>query len=170
MTAFLDRLLAEVCEDARTIVRRAIESRTLRRSLDCVRDRQARVPTIRLTVPQYWAIYYHDGRGPVTARPGKFLVYFRSIEDDPRVRGGLDYPVRATQIRRLALSVEEFKELRKQGKLIVRKKVGATRPRPFYERLRNFQARVAPKIQRRFRSHVQQELADALDLKITAEL
>jgi hypothetical protein len=41
----------------------------------------------RITVPQYWAVYYHEGRGPVHARAGGLLCFFPDRKDDPRLQG-----------------------------------------------------------------------------------
>lgn len=165
---FIRALLRELCERARRDTLPRIESKTLRDALRCRDDLTARVPTVKLTIPHYWAVYYHDGRGPITARRGKFLVYFQSIEDDPRVQGGRSYPERASQIRRLNLSRDEFTRLRKQGKLVVRRSVGPQRGRPFFAKLEGFQGRAAPIVRRRFSGHVKAQLADVL--KATASV
>ena len=60
---------------------------------------------------QYWAEILHDGRGPIEAPPGKLLVYFPNIANDPRVPlgvGGLpDYPDRPSDI--VSLTKDQFK-------------------------------------------------------------
>lgn len=73
-------------------------SRTLRQSMTVVRFSSGRVA---IFVPQYWAQFFHDGRGPIQARPGKHLVFWLKDfrEQDPRIAGG--FPVRVTDIKRL---------------------------------------------------------------------
>lgn len=83
----------------------------------------------------YWALYYHDGRGSIRARPGKFLVFFRDPDDDPRISGtARDYPRRAAENRRLRLSKAEFRSLLKSKRLIATKRVGPASAHPFFER------------------------------------
>ena len=82
----------------------------------------------------YWAIYYHDGRGPINARPGRFLVFFRNPDDDPRIGGARrDYPRRASDIRPLQLSRGRFTQLLREGRMVATKRVGPAEPHPFLE-------------------------------------
>lgn len=127
---------------AQLTVGRAIESRTLRAALERTRVEDTDSKTVEsiLTVPHYWAVYYHDGRGPIVAKRGKFLVWFRSIDDDPRVASG--HPVRATDIRKLRLSKTEFRRLHKAGKLIIAKRSGSVTGRPFFKTIANLSSNV----------------------------
>lgn len=147
-------------------VRGFIESETLKRSLR-VRVRLDRKHVgADLYIPQYWAVYYHDGRGPVRPRNGKFIVYFANIEDDPRVSGGKSYPVRAAQIRRLRLDPEEFRRLVREGKLVVKRSVGPVQGSRFFERLGGKAARIAaPIVSRDFRGHLRASLGNVLRLR-----
>lgn len=82
----------------------------------------------------YWALYYHDGRGSIRARPGKFLVFFRDPDDDPRISGSArNYPRRAVDNRQLRLSKAEFRSLLKSRRLIATKRVGPASAHPFFE-------------------------------------
>lgn len=96
----------------------------------------------------YWAIYYHDGRGPIHARPGKFLVFFRNPDDDPRINGAArNYPRRASDIQRLSLSKGEFLRLLRSGSMIATKRVGPADAHPFFESgFASLQSRYGPKV------------------------
>jgi len=140
---FLQALALRMCREAQRTVERDLESRTLRRALNCRIDpAPPGTAIVRLNVPHYWAIYYHDGRGPVRPRRGRFLVYFRSIEDDPRVNGTAS-PERFSQTKRLRLRPETFRRLVAQGKLLVRTSVGPAAGNPFFAGLTDFSNRVA---------------------------
>jgi hypothetical protein len=83
--------------------------------------------------PYFWAVFYHDGRGPVRAKPGKVLVYFRNPDDDPRIPGR-KYPVRASDIKRLT-AADFYRFLRDPSRgMIVRKSVGPAKGDPFFVR------------------------------------
>lgn len=164
---FRTLLARKMAEKLRERVRFAIPSRTLRNSIQ-VRVTVADPNYIgaEIFLPQYWAVYYHDGRGPVRPRNGKYLVYFANIEDDPRVAGGKDYPTRTSQIRRLRLSPEEFRAAVQEGKLIVRKSVGPSTPHRFFDKL---EGRAVPltagQVLADFRAHAKLALEDVLRLK-----
>ena len=164
---FLDRTTLLLCQVARRQTRQLIQSRTLRRALACRLEKTGpRIRTARLSVPHYWAIYYHDGRGPIRPRNGKFLVYFRNVEDDPRLGGATASPERHAQTKKLALPPKTFRRLAEAGKLIVSKGVGPVGPRPFFRPLRQFQRRAGPIVSTRFSRHVRSELQAAGVLRI----
>lgn len=146
------RLLAELGLLAREQARRKLESQTLRDAMfvDIVPEEDKVV----VGVPHYWAIYYHDGRGPIRAKPGKWLVYFKDPSQDPRIKNG--YPERAASIVRL--SREQFLDALARDELIVVKSVGPAAPHPFFTRgMDGFQDKVhAPA--RRFMSSLMDEL------------
>lgn len=76
----------------------SIRSRQLRRSL----SRQNVAPgSWVLHIPQYWAVYLNDGRGPVVPRKASFLVWFRNPKNDPRLNAGRS-PIRLAETRRLS--------------------------------------------------------------------
>lgn len=165
-------LARKMADRLRERVRSLIDSKTLKRSLEVRLSVQGREQIgAEIYLPQYWAVYYHDGHGPVTPVNGKFIVYFASIEDDPRVAGGKDYPVRAAQIRRLRLDPTEFRRLVDEGKLIVKRSTGPARPHRFFDRL----AGKAPKaveglVRSDFRGHLRARLDDVLKLRETLRL
>ena len=109
----------------------------------------------------YWAVYYHDGRGPIKARPGKFLVFFRDPDDDPRIRGSArDYPRRAADARKLSLSKGQFNRLLRSGRLVATKRVGPAAAHPFFEvGFASLQVRYGPKVSRLFSECVLEILA-----------
>lgn len=165
-------LARQMAEQIRERVRRTIESATLQRSLDSrvVVNPDGTIGA-EIYVPQYWAVYYHDGRGPVRPVNGKFIVYFQDIEDDPRVSGGRNYPVRAAQIRRLRLDPKEFRRLVEEGKLVVRSSVGPAKPHPFFEKLAGRAVKmVQATVNREFRRHAKAALQDVLRLRGTIRL
>lgn len=94
-----------------------------------------------LTIPHYWAIYVHDGRGPVRPVRRSWLVWFTNPRDDPRLRGG--YPVRESDIIRLTR--DEFQQGLEENRaraaaglppyMIVTKYSGPTAPNRFFEDL-----------------------------------
>lgn len=166
---FKIELARHMANQIRERVRTLIESRTLKRSLE-VRVVVNGVDEVGAEVflPQYWAVYYHDGRKAMRPRNGKFLVYFQDIEDDPRVFGGRQYPVRSAQIRRLRLDPAEFRRLVESGKLIVRESVGPAQPHPFFERMAGRAAAVvASGVRAQFRRHLKGALDDVLRLRGT---
>lgn len=93
-----------------------------------------------VSVPHYWAPFYHDGRGraPRTNRTGKFMVWFKDPGDDPR--WGPNLPVFRSEVRRL--TKEEFQagleENRRRGPgnpfMIVAKFSPAAKANPFFLR------------------------------------
>lgn len=86
----------------------------------------------RVVTPYYWATYYHDGRGPIRAKPGKFLVYFKDPDRDPRHSfSARRYPERVSDIRRLTKA--QFYEALAKGELIVVKRVGPAPAHPFFD-------------------------------------
>lgn len=101
----------ELAEQAYRAYYPRIPSRTLREALTIVfkgseDNADLDEDDVALYIPHYWALYLHDGRGPVSPRFKKFLVYYRNPRDDPRLADG--YPVRASQHKRL--SENDFKE------------------------------------------------------------
>jgi len=124
----MTRLLAEIGRRAAAQAKSKLDSQTLKDSLSIELVPQAK--TVTVGVPHYWAIYYHDGRGPIQAKPGHWLVYFKDPANDPRIARG--YPERAADIVRLTR--EQFYHSLKAGELIVTKRVGPAAPHPFFTR------------------------------------
>ena len=96
---FKRELLEKLGAAAVKHIRPKIKSKTLRAALRFEVDQLLR--GVDLFVPHYWAIYLHDGRGVVRPKRASVLVWFPNIRNDPRVAGGLQYPIRVNQIRKL---------------------------------------------------------------------
>lgn len=98
----------------------------------------AGVPSARLFIPHYWAVYIHDGRGPIPPDGNRLLVYFANPKDDPRIQGG--YPERVSQIRKLSRTEfhaglaenAEHKRLGLSPFMFVLKSVGPAAGTPFF--------------------------------------
>lgn len=71
-----------------------------------------------VNVPHFWAIYYHEGRKIIT-KDGGYLVWFRNINDDPRLNNG-QAPVYRSDVRKLTEGqwrdwIAKNKEARRKG-------------------------------------------------------
>lgn len=110
------------------LVRTVVESESIAENLIVSLD-QREPSTAIVEAPQYWAVYYHDGRGPVAPRaPGiRFLVWFRNPDQDPRNPSGA---MRAAEVRRL--TAEEFEEALAAGQLVVAAQAGPAPAHPFF--------------------------------------
>lgn len=130
---FLTRLCLDLAHKAKAYVRPRIKSKVLSKSL---RSGKGKFSKFRhfgfVEIPHYWAVYYHDGRGPIRAKPGKYLVYFNwyLAQLDPRVKVGSWYPKRANQVRHLTKA--QFYEHLRKGNIIVTKRVGPAEGQHFF--------------------------------------
>lgn len=166
---FQSDLALKMADRLREVVKRYIPSETLRNSIEIHLRIDAGLVTTSLEWPHYWAVYYHDGRGPLRPVNGKYLVYFLDPEDDPRFDQG--YPVRASEIKRLELTPEEFKDAIASGKMIVTNHVKRGRARRFIDRLAGRAARtVQPLVQPAFRQHLKLALSDILRIRSSTRL
>lgn len=116
-----------------------ITSGTLRRALVYRREGL----NLYFSVPYYWARYYHDGRGPIFAKPGRKLVYFRDPKNDPRIATG--YPKTRADIKPLTRQqfydgVRMNKQMEKlnpdggpQQYMLIRDDVGPAMGEPFFK-------------------------------------
>ena len=119
-------------------------SRTLSRALSCRLERPGpRTAVAFLSVPHYWAVYYHDGRG--RAHPdGQWLIWYPNPNDDPRHNGV--FPTKRSQIRSLKDVGVSWSEILAdvRAEIAVMAKVSGTSPvagkgQPFFRiGLRNF--------------------------------
>lgn len=92
----LERLVRMARDHARPIVRGV--SRTLAENLTIGLNSDRR--SAFLSIPNYWAIFVHDGHQPFGPIPPKqFLVWFPNPGDDPRLRPNA--PIRAVSRRSL---------------------------------------------------------------------
>lgn len=126
------RILLTLARLARREARAFARSQTLRETMFV----ELRTPDVAVVgVPHYWAVYYHDGRGPVRARNARFLVYFKDPAQDPRILGG--YPVREGEVKRLTAA--QFRRAVELDQVIVTRAVGPAEGNPFFtEGLKNF--------------------------------
>ena len=93
---FLEEIVVKIGLVGFRQAKAAINSKTLKRFLELFIDE---VGEGVLNVPHFWAVHYHDGRGPVRARPGHKLVWFRDPDEDPRLKGGR--PIKKANVKRL---------------------------------------------------------------------
>jgi len=130
-------LLRRIGDIAYRKVKPKIKSRTLKKSLRRVLGNN----TVTLNIPYYWAAWYHDGtKRKTSTRTGGYLVYFKNVINDPRVKGG--YPRTAAQVKKL--TKEQFREGLIRNKtlspedpryMVVRKSVGPSPEHPFFRDL-----------------------------------
>ena len=158
---FSARLRQQLALAARDAARKAAKSKTIANSLEVVR-----LPSGEFVVesPFYWAVYYHDGRGPIHARPGHKLVYFRNPDDDPRIGGASrNYPKKRSDIKRLT-KAQFYRFLRDPNSgMVVRDSVGPSKGDPFFTRgLRTFPARAGRRIAVEVSTFVRQNLGDEI--------
>mgnify|MGYP001826464370 CR=1 FL=1 len=125
------RLFDEIAQSAAVKVRwRASSvcgSREIRRTMALKRRRS--LPNYArwgVIVPHYWAIFHHDGRGPVKARKGKVLAFFKDPSKDPRHYGR--YPQRLNQVKHL--TKEQFRRYKAQ--MIITRSVARTTGKAFF--------------------------------------
>lgn len=115
----------------------------------------------RVLVPHYWALYVHDGRGPVEMPAGRFMVFFPDTQNDPRTDFGSRFPVRLSDIEHLSRQqfiegLEQNRERREFGGqpfMIVTRSVGPIPGVPFFrEGLANLDVLAGKIAQERFRN------------------
>lgn len=163
---FYDILLRRIGEMALEEVRPSIPSATLQDSLVLEVSSNLVQPMAVLFLPQFWAVFVHDGRGPVSPVEKTWLVWFQNPQDDPRTNGGRNYPVRASDVRRLTKAewdagVRENNRRRAAGQepyMIVTKHSGPVVPPQsfeFFEKgMETFGDRAAPVILEEFDKYV----------------
>lgn len=111
----LDQLGAQAVALARTYLQAHGGSQTLQDIMSFFVDAKGQG---RVTVPYYWAHYVHDGRPPISLRPGEYLIFFPDKRDDPRTDGGENYPVREFQARTLSSAdFQRFDAINRQRRL-----------------------------------------------------
>lgn len=125
---FVRALLVRLGTRFAEIARGKTNSETLSRSMLVYLD-PGNSNRIIIESPQYWAVYYHDGRGPVAPLAGtRVLVWYLDPKQDPRNPSGT---VRALDIRRL--TEDEFKRDRDAGRLVITPLAGPARGTPYFD-------------------------------------
>lgn len=163
---FYERLLTKLGEMALRQVEPQIPSTTLRDALRLEISTALLRPRAVLYLPHYWAVWVHDGRGPVAPTERTWLVWFQNPKDDPRTAGGRNYPVRVSDVVRLTQAqwedgLAENARRRKAGQepyMIVTKHAGPVRfPESFafFEAgMESFGVVVGPVVREEFDRHV----------------
>lgn len=115
--------LAEVCL---RVAKTAIPSKTL---VTALKIRRRASNEVTLSVPHYWAVYLHDGRGNVTPKQGSYLAWFINPADDPRLVSGAG-PERLTQVRYLreVWTREQLVSALRSGRLVFAREASSTLP------------------------------------------
>lgn len=144
------------------ISRRECKSKSVAASLHLVR---LDLGVYAVETPYFWAVYYHDGRGPIQAKPGRVLVYFKNPDLDPRIPGR-KYPVRASDIKRLT-AAQFYRYLKDPSKgMIVKKSVGPAAGDPFFIRAQRAITREIGKMVRaELSAIVREEMGDLFDFR-----
>lgn len=175
--AFQRDLVEFLGERAYERLRTITPSRRLRSTLNRQFDFGRRADgtlTVRLNYPEYWAVYLHDGRGPVSPRNAPKLIFFDNPDDDPRIRPTPSgYPTKESEVRRL--STAEYREGLRQNRIrraqgarpymYVLDAVGGAAGFKWLEEgsagspgMRGFLAQQSPAIVRRFRDYMRREV------------
>jgi len=164
---FRSRLALRLANQFKDLASRESRSDSVARSLVTL---QLDFGKVAVESPYYWAVYYHDGRGAIRARPGHKLVYFRSPDLDPRIPNRR-YPVRATDIRRLTKQ-QFYRFLRNPASgMIVRDSVGPAEGDPFFTRAgRKFRRVAARTGSEQFSAYVRECMGDLMDAQVTVRV
>lgn len=172
---FQRKLLQKLADAAKSYSRPKIPSQTLRNSAYTVVLNDNK--TAYVEIPEYWAIYVHDGRGAFgPRRPGSVLVYFRNPKNDPRLAPTGKSPIRYSQTKRLTQPqfsywLRQNQKARALGvpvPMIVRTDVGPMRGSFFFDNNRGmsgfkaFADQLAAPIATR---HIQHQLQDYFTVK-----
>lgn len=154
-------ILTTIGESELERVKLLIGSKTLRAAIQL--SVLVSLQTARLIIPHYWAVYYHDGRGPVSPTNASKLVFFEDpLLNDPRLSGA--YPRRPDDVPRLSRAqylegLQRNAERRAAGLppfMFVVDAVGPAAPHPFFTQLGNNAAnRAGPTVLRIFDKHIQ---------------
>jgi len=151
-------------------VKRIIGSRTLKAAVELIVDENAM--RADLFIPHFWAIWYHDGRGRVSPKNARKLVFFDNPENDPRTRGAS--PRNRGQVRRLTRAeYEEGLRINQQRFeaglrpfMFVVDSVRKSRPRPFFKQLEQGAAeRADPIVLRVFERELLREIDNDKDTR-----
>lgn len=158
-TEFISLMSFELARLATRRAKQAVRSRAIKQNLtpqfvpELTGPRRA---TSRVHVPFFWARYYHDGRGAMRSKKGKFLVFYKNVEDDPRTGGAArNYPKRKSDRKRLTKS--QFQRDLRAGKIVATTRVGPTGGTFFFTKgMRQFPAQVRKIVEPGFRRQLRE--------------
>lgn len=138
MSLLTDRIMQRAGKLALQRVRPRIPSKELRRSCRFVMTPSGpagRATYGKLTIPHYWAVIVHDGRRAVVAKGRKILIWYKDPTKDPRFPGR-NSPKRYADRDRFepagTIPLKKFRRDYKAGKVIVSKRSGPVKGRPFF--------------------------------------
>lgn len=144
----------------------AVGSTTLRRAMRLIiEESEARA---NLFIPQYWAVFYHDGRGSISPVSARKLVFFDNPKDDPRLNGGVS-PERAGALRRLTKAQYNEGLVQNQRRAAAKQRpfmfvvdsAGPQAARPFFKTLgKDAAQRLGPEILFEFEAQLLREIDD----------
>jgi hypothetical protein len=159
---FVNALTRELAGEAQLRALPAITSRTLQRALELNRQSAS---VISLHIPHYWAVFVHDGHGPVNMPPGKYMAAFRDPRLDPRLASG--YPIRASQVKSLkdVISPAEFRQYLRSGDLILFTKRSRVEGAKWFDNegnMRTFVVDAYMTARLRFENYVKRQLGDLI--------
>ena len=179
---FYERLLTKLGQMALRQVEPQIPSTTLRDALVLEVSTALLKPRAVLYLPHYWAVWVHDGRGPVSPKERTWLVWFQNPKDDPRTGGGRNYPVRVSDVVRLTQGqwedgLEENARRRAAGQepyMIVTKHSGPVKyPESFafFEAgMESFAATAGPVVREEFDRHIRSMVPPRQESKAVLQL
>lgn len=87
-----------------------------------------------VTLPHYWATTYQEGRGPVRAKPGGFLVFWKDPKNDPRLNFGRPPVLRRDRPRLTRQQWYQAVRDAKAGRAVITKEVGPWKGNPVIKR------------------------------------
>ena len=107
----------------------------------------------------YWFGVVNQGRGVVSPRRSKYLVWFADPKKDPRIAG--DYPRKPSAVKSLreVMDTRTFRAMVKSGEILVRKASG---PASGYSFLQNGIREARKTVPKEMRAYVKKNLREAI--------
>ena len=120
----------------------------------------------RIYLPHYWAIYVHDGRGPIFKE--HLMIWYKDRRQDPRLRTTGGYPKRKRQVAKFRKG--ELARDIKAGKIGgMAHSVGPVAPSKFFSNrsgMRGFKKDiVVPLVTARWKKHIASRIKSIKDLR-----
>ncbi len=165
----LNRLASVGAESAKDYSSPKVRSRTLRSSMEAVKIQSSRSSaTWAVNIPYYWATFRNKGTKAFTMPKGKWIVFFRNSQDDPRLQGG--HPKTRGERKRLNLSRRQFRGLKKSNKIRFLKRMPKVEGEGFFEDtggMSGLDTHIAPEMEKVFQEEVREYFGEDLNLNIT---